>query len=199
MRNHLLCFALAALAALGHPAIASDLDREGVRELFRDFEEVQYVLNAFVGVGATNKPEELYSNRRSTTGLVRKIKRSPYGDGFDKAGRTLAARGNAALPLLLEELRGSTGMYPGCLINILTAIDAPERDAAFVEQLERLLHDKPDNSTSAMMRTLAARDTRAAIPILERLTEHNAQAVRSEARFALGLMGEIALAPGAEH
>jgi hypothetical protein len=101
------------------------------------------------------------------------------------------------LPIVLEELKGAKDYYRICLLDILSTIHDPRRDAAFVAQLESLLTEEQDYLTDdiaePLMRTAGAQGIQDAAPILKKflIAEGFDAETRAEARIALGRMGVL--------
>jgi HEAT repeat protein len=105
------------------------------------------------------------------------------------------------LPQLLKALPDSDSYFRICLVNLLSEIPDPQRDAAFVTLLEKILKEgDPDSfavpAVEPAMRVLAARNVAAAVPVLRAYIDSEGIEIelRAEARIALGRMG--ALDPG---
>ncbi len=199
--------ALLIICAAALPLHAADLSKAEQEALFSSFEEVEWFEDEgearykyFVYLDDPRSSVALRSDKRSTKKLLRALEEDPYDYGFSRTGRILASRGASILPQLLRALPGSDSYYRICLLNLLSEISDPRRDAAFVAQLESLLTEKQDSLTDdiaePLMRTVGAQDIQDAVPILTKFltAEGFDPETRAEARIALGRLG--ALDPG---
>ena len=186
---------------------AAALSNMELTALFSSFEEVDWFEDEggirhkyFVYLEDPRTSLALRSDKRSTKTLLRALEEDPYEYGYCRTGRVLASRGATILPQLLKALPGSDSYYRICLVNLLSEISDPRRDAAFVAQLESLLTEEQDYLTDdiaePLMRTAGTQGIQGAVPILKKfLTAEDFDAeTRAEARIALGRMG--ALDPG---
>lgn len=189
------------------PLHAAELSTAERAALFSAFEEVEWFEDEenarykyFVYLEDPQSSVALRSDKRSTKTLLRALEEDPYEYGYCRTGRILASRGATILPQLLKALPGSDSYYRICLVNLLSEISDPRRDAVFVAQLESMLTEKPDYLTDdiaePLMRTAGTQGIQGAVPTLKKfLTAGGFDAeTRAEARIALGLMG--ALDPG---
>jgi len=174
-------------------------------ELMRLFEGLEEAKRAYVekshrrspdGAGEDARPK-VQDKGHTAEKLIKRLKKDPYSYGYDKTGQTLTQRGVSVLPLLLKELDGATDYYRLSLINILSGIDAPERDAAFLKQLEKILREDrdflADDTASTLMRTLARRKVSEAVPVMNQYLDAEGleKEFRIEARIALGRLGKL--------
>lgn len=201
----LLFIGLLVAARMTHAAELSTAERAA---MFSAFEEVEWFEDEedarykhFVYLEDPQSSVALRSDKRSTKKLLRALEEDPYDYGYCRTGRILASRGATILPQILKALPGSDSYYRICLVNLLSEISDPQRDAAFVALLEKILHEGDPDSLVApavepAMRVLAARNVAAAVPVLRGYLETDGieGELRTGARIALGLMG--ALDPG---
>jgi hypothetical protein len=197
---------LGSLGALASHAV--ELSTEERAALFLSFEEVEWFEDEggarhkyFVHLEDPRSSLALRSDKRSAKALLRALEEDPYEYGYCRTGRILASRGADILPQLLEALPGSDSYYRICLVNLLSEISDPQRDAAFVTLLEKILKEgDPDSlvvpAVEPAMRVLASRNVVTAVPVLRAYLESEGieEELRAAARIALGRMG--ALDPG---
>lgn len=193
------------ICAAAMPSYAAELSTAERAALFSAFEEVEWFEDEdnarykhFVYLEDPQSSVALRSDKRSTKKLLRALEEDPYDYGYCRTGRILASRGATILPQLLDALAGSDSYYRICLVNLLSEISDPQRDAAFVALLEKILHEGDPDSLVApavepAMRVLAARNVAAAVPLLRAYLETDGieGELRAGARIALGRMGAL--------
>ncbi len=123
--------------------------------------------------------------------LLYELKKDPYEHGFGTAEERLKMIGLPALPYVLKEFETADLYYLNSLTVVLSTMDAPERDAAFLNKL-RIGSATGDQFlenwyASSMMHTLAHRGVREVIPIIQKYATQNRRS-NIDARICLNIL-----------
>jgi len=123
--------------------------------------------------------------------LLKELKESPYDHGYGSAERRLKRIGLPALPEVLKEFEVAESYYYNSLAVVLSTMDSPERDAAFLSKL-RLGAATGDQFLenwfgSTMMYTLARRGCKEVIPLIRQYALQDRRSA-TDARVCLNLL-----------
>ncbi len=191
---------LLIICVVTHSTHASELTNSDLRSLFANFGELQegsFGESIAASWEDSATESKVIDKGQKTKKLIKKIRKYPYDYGHNSVGRLLAQRGVEAIPQLLEALEGAGDYYRISLLNILSEISDPRRDAAFVAQLEMLLGEKRnslwDDIAKPLIRTVFTGNIQRGVPTLKRFltADDVARGVRAEARIALVRLGEL--------
>jgi hypothetical protein len=144
------------------------------------FENGRWKIGTFVG-DATGE--------RVIWNILAELKGSPYG--FGTVEERLVKLGLPALPFILREFESAEDYFLSALTGVLATMDAPERDAAFLNKLrigsatgDQFLEDRFD---STMMYVLAHRGVKEVIPIAQKYATQDRRS-NVDAKICLNLL-----------
>lgn len=194
--NLLILFFTLALANLAvetneRPKSFSDYERRFL-PLFDDFS----VYKDFKKELDEREPMDLSKHsQKSSRELLNEIRESPYGFGHDVPAIVLSSRPDAQ-KLILEDFTGADDYFLWCLVNILSNMPSPQRDAAFKDML--IQKSKPtddflrDRHIIPMMLSLAISKKLDSIPIISKYAANESEDldIRAHARIALNILGK---------
>lgn len=110
--------------------------------------------------------------------LLNEIETSPFQSDPNSARDELKKLGLPALPFVLKEFEVAKGNYYDAIVDVLSSMDCPERDAAFLSKVHLGAESGEqfvENNWYAfqMIQTLARRGVRDVIPIIRKCAIHN--------------------------